>query len=140
LKRTDKIYIVIFLAITIFFLRVPLEFILLGKKTTGRVVLMTEKRSNSLKYRGSYYFAYVDVRIEGVNYRIRGAPNVVYPIGKRVTVVYFSGGSLEARIYDFKNLFTDKIVYIIFFLIIMIGMKVQFPRLFEPGGFEIFRK
>lgn len=140
MKKTNKVYLIAFVSLTLLMLINPLKFILFGKRTTGIVVQIQEKRTRSTKYPGTYYYSVVEAKIEGDYYRFWGGQNIVYPIGKQVKVVYLPWGDLKVKIFDFKNLFVGSIVYIVFFFIVIGGMKLVFPDLFEPGGFDIFRK
>lgn len=83
------------------------DLLFFGKRTTGTVVDygIIDSR-NSLKFRGNFNVSMISYSVGGKDYLTAGPLNVVYDIGKKVTVIYDKDDPDHSSLLTFTSLYS----------------------------------
>jgi hypothetical protein len=142
-----------FLIISLLFFLVPFSaqwrLLLFGEKTKGTVVRYVNRNSREL-YTTDLYTRFSVIRFETPNryYEITGPEDVIYPLGKTITLYYDKGNPEKIVLFSFTGLFFSNKMIVPGVLLLMwfafyITMRQLYPhppsinknQVKGPGGY-----
>jgi len=128
--RTKKIIrIGIFVIIFICLLN-PLSYLILGKKTTGKVVGFHERHTAG-RYAGTYTSAIIEFQTDSFKVTFTGEENLSFNIGDSVKVIYYSFAPEKAKIFSISGLFTRSFLELAICLFIWFAFQSSFNTIFD---------
>lgn len=83
------------------------ELLIFGKRTTGTVVdYGIIDSNNAVKFRGQMNVSMISYTVDGTEYLAASSMNVVYDIGKKVTIIYDKDDPNHSSLLTFTSLYS----------------------------------
>jgi hypothetical protein len=128
--RTKKIFrIGIFVIIFICLLN-PLSYLILGKRTTGKVVGFHERHTGG-RYAGTFTSAVIEFQTDSLKFTFAGEENVNFNYGDTVKVIYYSFAPEKAKIFSILGLFTRSLIELAICLFVWFAFRSSFNTIFD---------